>query len=254
MVEVNEILARPTVETVIAEFRFPHLLVIEQRMADLQLALLEKFLELRVQFQFNVLIGDPTRLSGPESLPPQIRQQAAATSKFWEFDSKEGEILRIATNSLSLTSTAHKTYNHDGGGKKFRDLIEYSLSRFLSVVKVPFFERIGLRYIDGCPLERDNAAFERWFNVELPIDRYPLPSVEEMFSATRAKVGDSFLFRQVMIPKPQARDKFVIDYDAYQVSIPTEQALSTLDRLHDVILAEYGKDITQPFLDHMRGR
>jgi uncharacterized protein (TIGR04255 family) len=252
MVEVREILARPTVKTVVAEFRFPHLLVIEQKVADIQLALIERFPELRVQFQFSVLIGDPTKLSSPDSLPPQLRQQTAPTSKMWEFDSKEGEILRLATNSISLTSTAHKTYNHDGGGKKFRELIDFTSSRILGVVRVPFFERVGLRYIDECPFQPDNGAFRRWYDVELPIDRYPLPTVEEMYSATRSKIGESFLFRQVAIRRTAAGDTFTLDYDAYRMAVSTSNLLATTDELHDVIIRQYGNDITADFLEYMR--
>jgi uncharacterized protein (TIGR04255 family) len=252
MVEVREILARPTVQTVITEFRFPHLLVIEQKLPDIQLALLERFPELRIQFEFNVLIGDPTRLAAPENLPPQVRQQVTEPTKYWEFDSKQGEVLRIKTNSISLSSTAHKTYNH-GTGKRFRELVEFVSSRVFGIVKVPFFERVGLRYIDVCPFKKEDSDFRRWYAVKFPIDRYPLSTVEEMFLATRAKVGESSIFHQAAIRKTDQGDKFFLDYDAYQSGVASDKLLQTLDSLHDVIIVAFGEDITSDFLNYMRG-
>ena len=57
----------------------------------------------------------------------------------------------MQSNSLDITSGYHKTYNHEGV-EKFRDIIELAVGKFFKVISLPIINRIGLRYVDECPI------------------------------------------------------------------------------------------------------
>ena len=95
------------------------------------------------------------------------------------------------TDSLDISSEAHKTYNNQGSPIRFRDVIEFAISNFLAVTKLAIFTRIGLRYIDDCPLPaKDNEAFSSWYNTSFPIIRFPIQDTEQMLFNCLVKRGD----------------------------------------------------------------
>ncbi len=254
MVEVKEVLPRATVSTVICQARFPMLLAIERKMPEIQLALLDVFPTLQVNYEYSVIIGDPAKLANPENVPPVIRQQASEPNKSWVFESKDGDQLQINAGSITLTSKKHTSYNQPAAPKKFRDLAQVSYSAVIANVKIPYLDRVGLRYVDSCPLEKSNEKFRRWFNVPLPIDRFALEKTDEMRIVTRTKVDDAIMILHQASFGAAEPGKLVLDYDAYQLNASTEKFLPTLDVLHEAILKEYGKDITEEFLDYMRSK
>ena len=75
----------------------------------------------------------------------------------------------MQTNSLSIVSQEHKTYNNPGTDKKFRDVIDFVVTNFFKTINVPIIKRIGLRYIDECPLpSKDNETLKKLYNSAFP--------------------------------------------------------------------------------------
>jgi uncharacterized protein (TIGR04255 family) len=86
--------------------------------------------------------------------------ESPTIQKIWNFGSEDGVELNIHTDSLDISSTLHKTYNNKTVAIRFRDAVEFAMNSFLEVVNIPKINRIGLRYIDECPVFKKD---QNWF-------------------------------------------------------------------------------------------
>jgi len=248
---IGEVFANPTVVRVIFQVRFPNLFTMENLIGEYQTKIMERFPESQLGIRRNVLIAD----FGPEGFPAGFPDdsQAAPVGKIWSFTSPEGVALNVQNDSLDISSKTHKTYNNKDAPYRFRDMIQYALDRFLAVAKIPLIHRIGLRYVDDCPIPaRTNDAFAAWYKTAFPLARFPMPDIDEMHFRTCVKRGDHFVRYAESLSQEAGRWKYTIDSDAFAVRIPAVDYLKVTDALHDLLVAEYEASIQQPVYDHMR--
>ncbi|MDD5616069.1 MAG: TIGR04255 family protein [Candidatus Methanoperedens sp.] len=182
---INEMFPNPTVKQVIFQITFPNLFYIENKIGDFQLKIMKEFPQSALLFRRQVLFAD----IGPESKLAEIPSDLGKETgkKVWQFKSNKNFELHVMGNSLDITSGYHKTYNLEGGDK-FRDIIKLVLDCFLEVTKIPIINRIGLRYIDECPIpSKDNSTFKSYYNSIFPLDRFDLADAQEMAFRTVIK-------------------------------------------------------------------
>ena len=160
--------------------------------------------------------------------------------------------MNVLSDSLDITSQYHKTYNV-GEGDKFREIIKFVLDSFVEITSVPILNRIGLRYIDECPIpSKDNATFKSYYNSIFPIARFDLAKANEMDFKTLIKKGDYYLRYIESLQKVGGEYKLILDFDGFAEKIATEDYLRVTDELHEIISREYECTIKEPVYDYMR--
>ncbi|MGD2249743.1 MAG: TIGR04255 family protein [Candidatus Methanofastidiosia archaeon] len=247
---INEIFPNPTVKEVIFQIRFPNLFYIESKIGDLQLEIMEEFPKSSLLIRRKVVFVDVGK--GEEISEIRNDSDDRTGIKVWQFSSKKDFKLNVTSDSLDITSQYHKTYNLEGGSK-FRDIIKYVLDRFFQITKIPTISRIGLRYIDECPIpSKDNDTFRSYFNSVFPIDRFNLTDVSEMDFKTVTKKNEYFLRYIESLQKTKDEYKLILDFDGFAVDIAQENYLAVTDDLHTIILEEYEKTIKDPIYEYMR--
>ncbi len=248
---IAEIFPSPTVKSVFFELKFPNLFFLESKVGDFQLKVLERFPESDLLFRRQIVFADvPPGASHAGIQPPQ---DDLAARKAWRFKSPQNYSFTLETNLLLISSEYHKTYNL-GEGDRFRDVIKYVVDAFLSVAHLPLFNRIGLRYVDECPLPlKDNETLASHYNTTFPIQRFNISDAQEMQFHTVVKKGDLYL-RYVEHLKVETDNtyKLLLDFDGFRERIESAEYLAVTDQLHDVISRAFEETIKQPVYDYMR--
>jgi uncharacterized protein (TIGR04255 family) len=246
---ITEIFPNPVVKTVAFELRFPNLFYLESRIGEFQVEVMKDFpdSELAIQQRFVIAAG-----------PPKSIQEAIAgqkddpVRKVWVFKSGTGVDLNVASNQLVLSSERHKSYRL-GERDRFRDVIETVTGKFLAVVKLPLVSRIGLRYIDECPIdELSNNRFRECYNSAFPLERFPIDTALSMdFSAATNRDGCNLRYIESLKPDgPNSR--LVLDFDAWTENIESAKVVEVTDRLHQAISDEFERTVKQPIFEYMR--
>ncbi len=247
----NEIYPNPTVKEVHFEIRFPNLFYIETKIGELLVKIMDKFPESKLILQHQFLLAD-TGLGGKFQPPPDLGNSDAA-NKIWNFDSGTGIVLNIRSDRLGIASKKHKTYDNPASAEKFRDMIEFVVSSFISVTSIPVIKRIGLRYIDECPIPAmENKKFQEWYNTTFPISRFDLANTEEMTFKTRVKKDAYFLRFIESLQKKESSYILTFDFDGYAQDVDPAHYLEVTDNLHKVIAAEYFLSIKEPVIEFMK--
>ena len=245
----DEIFPNPTVKEVAFEIRFPNLFYIENKIGELQLKIMEEFPDSSLIFKAPIAFTN-VGSKGEYSLPPGFEEEVG--NKIWEFESEKDYKLNISSNSVVIISKYHKTYNLDNEDK-FRDIIEFVVDSFLEVMPIPTINRIGLRYIDECPLPiKDNETFSKYYNSVFPIERFNLSDASEMDFKTMIKVEDYYLRYVESLQKVDDEYKLILDFDGFAEKIDPNEYLEVTDALHEIIVQEYFETINEPVLEHMR--
>jgi uncharacterized protein (TIGR04255 family) len=191
---------------------------------------------------------------GPEVKLTEIEnklEKEPTGRKIWQFKSPKNFQLNVLSNSLDITSSYHKTYRMENGDK-FRDIIELVVSNFFQVVSVPIISRIGLRYIDECPIfSKDNETFRPCYNSVFPIDRFNLADAEEMNFKTVIKRG-YYLSYVESLQKVEDQYKLILDFDSFKTNVNPQDFLKVTDDLHTIISDEYERTITERVKEYMR--
>ncbi len=243
---IGEIFSNPTVKTVVFQIQYPNLFYIEKMIGDYQIKIMEKF----PQSALILSKGLHITLGPTAQLPPEIENDNSA--KIWQFSSENDVKLNIQTSSLDISSTHHKTYDM-GEGDKFRDIIKFSLDHFLESVRIPIINRIGLRYIDHCPIiSKDNETYRQYYNTCFPLDRFSLESAENMDFKTRVKRGDYYLSYRETARIKDNEFKLILDFDGVASKVKPEDYLSVTDDLHKLISEEFNITAKEPLKEHMR--
>jgi len=251
MVDIDEVFPNPTVKQVIFQIRYPNLFYIENRIGEFQIKIMDKFPNSSLIHRKQIIFTD----IGPDGkfdVPSDVEEETG--KKVWQFESDKGFQLNITSDSLDITSAYHKTYNLDNGGsEKFRDFIEFVLENFFSVMEIPIATRIGLRYIDECPLfSKDNETFKEYYNSILPIERFDIALAKEMDFKTLMEKDNCLLRYIESLQRVNDEDKLILDFDAFTGHTKSEQCLDVTDKLHEIISEEYKKTIKKPVIEYMR--
>jgi len=246
---LNEIFPNPTVKNVIFQIRFPSLFSMDSLVGDYQLRIMEMFPKSELFVGKRLYFGElPT--SGKIE---DVSDDETIIKKIWRFTTESGILLNVQVDSLDISSTVHKTYDNRRGKERFRDLIQFGVDNFLEVAQIPKINRIGLRYIDECPVpSKGNVSFRKYYNTSLPIKRFPLKSATNMSFSAGVKKGEHFLtFREVFEAEGD-KLKLVLDFDGYATNIKAADYLSVTDDLHKLISDEYEASIREPVYRYMR--
>jgi uncharacterized protein (TIGR04255 family) len=248
-VTINEIFPYPTVKQVIFQIRFNPLFYLGDRMGEFQQKIMNEFPE------SSLIVKTPTFTFTSDTKTQekiQFETESDPNLKIWQFKSKNGVVLNVEKNSLSLTSEFHKTYQL-GSGERFRDLIEVVLNNFFEITKIPIIKRIGLRYIDECPIpSKTNAKFKEYYNTSFPLNRFDLRNVEEMLVTSLVKKKECNLRYIETLQKTDNKYKLILDFDAFQNDVDSTDYLTVTDILHTIISDEYEKTIKKPVYDYMK--
>lgn len=246
---ITEVFSNPTVKTVIFQIRFPNLFFIENIIGDYQVKIMNYFKDsaLILSKEFNILIG-------PQNQPlPNVGEQKPAN--IWQFISPEKNVkLSVQTSSLDIVSTSHKSYAM-GDGEKFRDIIKLSLNPFFELVHIPIITRIGLRYIDICPIsEKNNTSFSQYYNTAFPLNRFPIDTADNMDFRTTVKKGEYYLtYRETL---KMTDNKFILelDFDGFALDVKPNKYLSVTDELHTLISNEFEATANEALIEYMRAK
>ncbi len=248
---INEVFPNPTVKQVIFQIRFPNLFFLESKVGDFQLKIMKEFPESSLIYRKQIVFADV----GPEVIKSQIQEDhdENKSRKIWQFKSSKGYRLNVLTDSLDITSEHHKTYKNEGGDK-FRDIIEYVISNFLEIAKVPIIVRVGLRYIDECPLpSKDNETFERYYNSVFPLKRFDVSLSDEMVFRTITKIDEyKIRYEESLMRLSDEEYRLKLDFDGFAENIDSDKCMEVTDKLHDIISDEYLKTIKEPVKEYMR--
>lgn len=247
---IEEIFPNPTVVQVIFQIKFPNLFYMENKIGEFQLKIMEEFPKSSLLFRKQLIFAD----LGPKARLSDIQQDSEeeAGKKLWQFESNKNYQLNVLSDSLDITSQYHKTYNLEGADK-FRDIIEFVLKQFFETISIPIINRIGLRYIDECPIaSKDNQTFRSYYNTVFPLDRFNLADANEMDYKTIIKKDEYFLRYVESLKKIGDEYKLILDFDGFAENIASEDCLTIADKLHTIISEEYERTIKEPVYEYMQ--
>ncbi|HUS74921.1 MAG TPA: TIGR04255 family protein [Methanothrix sp.] len=254
-----KIYSRPTVRQVIFQIRYPNLFYLESKIGDMQQKIMRYFPKSELIQRQKLLLANV----GPDFRIDPKDVEDTSGNKIWKFESKNNVVLNITTNSLDMTSEFHKTYDlGDNDSKKFKKTIELVVGAFIELATLPIINRIGLRYIDFCPLPaKNNETIKQWYNSKFPIDRFEIADAQEMaFRAVihKNKNGRAYNLGYMeslgkMKPDSKNIDALILDFDGSISDIDAVDYLSITDDLHILIAEEYHATIKQPVYDWMEG-
>jgi uncharacterized protein (TIGR04255 family) len=246
-----EIFPNPTVKQVIFQIRFPHLLYIENKIGDFQLKIMNEFPESAVVYRRVVAWAD----LGPEIKLEDVERQLEKEprgEKIWQFKSPKNFQFSVTSGSLDITSDYHKTYNL-GDKDKFRDVIIFVLDNFLSLISLPIINRIGLRYVDECPVpSTDRKTFGSYYNSVFPLERFALDDADEMDFKAVVKRGRCYIRYVESLRKLGNKCKLILDFDGFALQIVPKDYLTITDELHEIIFNEWQLTIKEPLKEYMR--
>ena len=189
---ITEVFPNPTVKHVIFQIRYPNLFFLESKIGDIQLTIMEKFPHSQLLIRRHFFIGELDASHKTEEVAKE--SNVDAVKKIWQFTSDDGVTLNILQDSLDINSTTHKTYNNPSEALKFRDIIKFVLDAFLRQTQLQIISRIGLRYIDECPVpNKTNEIFQQYYNTSFPISRFPIENASEMRFVATVKRGNNFI-------------------------------------------------------------
>jgi uncharacterized protein (TIGR04255 family) len=250
---IKEVFPNPTVKQVIFQIRFPNLFSMERLIGDYQVKIMAEFPKSALLVRRSVLIADVGSRAQVENIAEDADK--LAIRRIWNFKSDKGTELNVHNDSLDISSTLHKTYANPKEDNRFRDTIEYAISKFLEVTQIPELTRIGLRYIDECPVpSKETKAFKEYYNTTLPLKRFPLENAMNLVFEARVEKGDRRLRFIESFEDVGDRLRLTLDFDGYAEDVPAREYLTVADELHELISEEYQASIRKPVLEHMRKR
>lgn len=246
---ITEVFPNPTVKKVIFQIRFPNLFFMENKIGEYQLKIMELFPESALLLRRQVVfadIGDGVEIKHSPNDP-----ENELARKIWQFKSNKSIILNILSNSLDISSEHHKTYKQ--GDDNFRSVIEFVVSNFLAVTNIPLITRIGLRYVDECPIpSKDNETFLSYYNTSFPLNRFSLADASEMEFITVVTRNGYKLRYAESLKNIDGSYKLLLDFDGFAETIQAKDYLTITDDLHTIIGETFEQTIKAPVYDYMR--
>jgi uncharacterized protein (TIGR04255 family) len=248
---IKEVFPNPTVKQVIFQIRFPNLFSMERLIGDYQVKIMAAFPKSALLLRRSVLIADVGSRAQIENIAEDANNSASV--KIWNFTSEKGTALNVHNDSLDISSTFHKTYSNPKEDNRFRDTIEHAIGKFLEVTQIPKLTRIGLRYVDECPIPaKQTQAFRKYYNTTFPLKRFPIENALKLAFEARVEKGDRCLRFIESFEDVEGELKFTLDFDGYAEGVPAGEYLTVTDELHELISKEYQASIKEPVREYMR--
>ncbi|QGY44173.1 TIGR04255 family protein [Maribellus comscasis] len=247
---IEEVFPNPLVKRVIFQIRFPNLFYIEDKIGEFQLKIMEQFPKSSMIFEKQIVfnIGYESEIKDEDK-----KKLDQGARKVWKFENDEKVQVNVYSDSLSITSESHKTYNNDHAGNKFRDTINFVVGSFIEIVKIPIILRIGFRYMDEYPMgEMNNEIFSQSFNPAFNIDRFDVSKALNINFQTNLIVGDKFFNYAERIEKKENNWLIHLDFDAFAKNIKAVDYLEITDKLHEINSQEFETVIKEPVYQYMR--
>lgn len=242
----NEVFANPTVKQVIFQIKFPNLFYIETKVGEYQLRIMKEFPKSQAAVQKQFVFGE---VEPGERLPST---QDSSVRKIWKFISPSGTELQVQSDSLTLISEHHTSYASGEPNQQFRELIRFAVTEFLSTIQVPVLSRIGLRYVDHCPITAlRNASFNRWYSSCLPVKRFSLDTMMngEVSVVTIPEEGFGIIYKEQLVVQDR---ELIVDIDAYHGESAPADYLTIADKLHELTSREFWRTAREPLKNYMR--
>lgn len=239
---LNKIFNNPTVKKVIFQIQFPNLFYLESKIPEFQMEIMHEFQD------SDLIIKQPITIVN--NIDVKYDNENLFTQKIWQFKSRKGYKLEISNNSLSIDSDVHKTYDNPKSDTRFRDAIELCLSKFKKVTNLQYVNRIGLRYIDECPIfEKTTESYLSSFNSAINFDKLKIEDIDELHVKVNKKFDGYNVIYQEVVGKDS--DVVILDFDGYATNVKYDECLNITDSLHKTIICEYENTIKQPIIDFM---
>lgn len=249
----TEIFPNPTIKQVIFQIKFPNLFFIETKIGDFQLEIMEKFPETALALRQNIIFADYGNNIKQEDLLNLTNSEGSR--KIWQFYSQDKKYnLNIQADSLDITSEFHKSYDNKKADTRFRDIIEFSVSKFISISRIPIINRIGLRYINECPINNLNSHdYLEQYNSAFNHEKFKLEDTQEMVYKTVIHNEDISIRYIESIQKTEEKNVLILDLDASSINIKSSEYLITSDKLHASIKELFLSTVKEPVIEYMRG-
>ena len=120
-------------------------------------------------------------------------------------------------------------------------------------VPIKNFTRLGIRYIDYCPLEQlENEYFKNFYIPIFDIDRYKLEDILENRILFRVRKNDYQLLFQSAIREIDDSYKYIMDFDGYAINVEASNFINVTDDLKRLIKNEFISNVTENFKQYMR--
>lgn len=247
---IDKVFAKPTVKQVIFQIKFPNMFYIEKSIGDFQVKIMKEFPDSALILRKKMVFADKDQ-GKSMNVQPDLDSGDDFDQKIWQFKSDKGYTLSVSSSSIGISSQYHKTYNLDGG-HKFRDIIKFVVETFFDLISVPLISRIGLRYIDECPIPvKNNLSFKKHYNSTFPLKRFNIANAKEMMFKTVVSIDEYNLIYVESLQIIESKYKLILDFDGFAENIETDKFLVTADRLHKIISDEYEKTIKEPIYKYM---
>jgi uncharacterized protein (TIGR04255 family) len=244
--DTDEVYTNPTVKQVIFQIKFPSLFYIETKVGEFQLRIMKEFPKSEAVVQKQLVFAEVKQGEKVEPVPD------LGTGKIWKFISESGTELQVRNDSVTLSSEHHSSYASGELGQQFREVIHFAITQFLDTVQVPVLTRIGLRYVDYCPVtSMRNTSFNRFYNSCLPVKRFPLDSMSSAAVTVITSLADGFglIYKEQLVVEDR---RLIVDIDAYhETSVPADY-LTIADQLHQLTSNEFWRTAKEPLKNYMR--
>ncbi len=252
MTETGEIFPNAPLREVAYEVTFPTLFSIPQDIGAFQIRIMDDFPNSSLLTTTPLIIEN-----GVTKLPVGDSEKTIRT---WQFESETGKTkIAVQLNRLAISSQEYTSYDNPSRAR-FRDVIDKTITEFLKKVPIKKFTRIGLRYIDFCPLEeKTNQCFEKYYVPIFNIEKYKIDDIIESHLIISKKKEEHNITVQCGITKSKDATKskdeytYILDFDAYAENVDSANFLSVTDELRMLDRSEFHAIIKDDFVQHMRG-
>jgi uncharacterized protein (TIGR04255 family) len=224
--------------------------MIESKIGEFQLKIMKDFPEALLLFKRQVMFGS---VMEGDKIPEKVDENELS-KKIWQFKSPDEVVVNVSSESLDIVTHSHKTYNNKGSSNKFRDVIQRVVSAFFEITNIPIITRMGLRYIDECPVfPPKKINFPKSYNTSFNLSKFDLDETLLMDLTTLQKRGDYILrYKETLKPNPNGSFSLTLDFDGSANNVISKQYLLTLDKIHAVIADEFEKTVKKPVIDFMK--
>ena len=251
---IDDVFPNPTVKQVIFQARFQSLFFIQNLIGEYQRLIMARFPVAKAMVRSHTVIVEGVREKITALLRDQdTQQEEPSVERFWHFETENGIELNVATSSFDVMSPVHKTYDNPKSEDRFRDLLESTLGAFVRLTNVQRFTRLGLRYIDECPVTAaTTSTFCEWYDTALPVGRFSIEdSVGLQLTAQVNRGGQGLIYKEVY-KLVSGKPTLTLDFDGFALGVPAGDFLNATDLLHKIIAEEYGRSIKAPLVEHMK--
>ena len=253
MVKIDEVFPNPTVKKVIFHMSYSNLFYIENKIGEFQTKIMHIFPNSSIEYRNRLILVDKGGKIDATDIEKMSDDDFKA--KVWQFESETGMKLNVMSNSLSIISERHKTYNNKKEKERFRDIIEEVTKIFFEIIPLTILKTVGLRYIDECPIPDpkniNNKSFKQWYNTTFDLNQFNLSNTKEIATINIHKNEECFI-RFIERFKKNDSYSYILDFDGFAENVKKEQYLQITDKLHDLIANLYCNIIKEPIIEYMK--